>query len=1583
MNEMLNFIYKINEKGIFLWLENGLIKYRQYKECDSFDQIISEIKLNKDEIIKILEFNKIYDVSDPSEVNILRGTNKICDLSYAQERMRFIEVYNGGTNAYNITGMMYELKITEKWQEEVLEKSINSIVDKHEILRTLIKQNEYGIGYQEIKSLQEKKLEIKKLRFASEEEVKEQMEKDANHIYNLSQEYPIKVGIYRIDNKKNKAYLSIVIHHIAFDGWSVEIFLKELKKYYKYYALNEIGLKNQEEKIEAPKIQYKDFALWQKNLFQGERLKNEISYWKEKLKGYEALKLPTDRARPNKIDYKGKRIFFEVNEEDSLKLRMFSRELGVSLYSLLLAGYCLMLGAYSGQDDIVIGTPVSNRHYKCIEDVIGLFVNTLVLRVKLRNKDLVIDYIKYVADEVIKTQLYQNIPFEKIVEEVQEEKDVSKNPIFQTIFALESSSNIGDKDSSLDEFDSIIFGYYTQEIYNISKFDLSTYINDGNKKLTGNTEYAASLFDENTIRRFINTYIEILKYLSDLYNNEEKQSYTRIENITYLAKEEIEKIVYKWNITETYYPETLYSIVDLVEDKSLSCADHIAIIHSDMNITYSELNRRANKLANYLLEEGIGNEDVVAICLEKSFDVVIAILAVLKSGGAYLPIDVDCPEERFNYIIQDSKAKILITKVDILSKFQNIKCKKLFLDQFNYQKYNSLNLKKTIIQKSLCYIIYTSGSTGQPKGVLIQHDGMLNTLLSINKNLGVNKNDKILALSKLTFDLSVYDILGILISGTTIIIPDSLKSKDAEHWSSIVNKHGVTIWNTVPQLAKLWQYNEELLFPERKYHNRIRLFLLSGDIIQINLPDLLKNICSKELDIRCLGGATEASIWSIWHKKDDNLNSIIPYGKPMPNQYIYILDKMLNPVPIGVIGEIYIGGIGIARGYLSKPELTAEKFIANSFCKKSIGERIYKTGDIGKFLEDGTVIFIGRDDGQVKIRGYRIELREIEVILSLVKNIKQSFVTIESDSIVAYIVLKKPIDNIQELLKQACKENLPDYMIPKHIIILDQIPITENGKIDKKQLVKPYKIEDINYEEPKNGIEKTLANIWMDLLKIDKIGRKDNFFKIGGDSILSIQMVSRARKNQILLSVKQIFDTPTIEELAYNSKIINFNSTDEYEQGIVRLLPIQKWFFDNYKVLNHFNQASWFITEQEIDLKKLEDAINKIRYHHDSFRLRFKKKDSKWIQYYDKDFSEIKIQIEVNKLSEAEMINKINSIHKTLDISNGPIDYVLWFNGYGLLWIIHHLIVDSVSWRILLDDINLLYSNSILPSKTSSYKFWSDHIYEYNDLDQTYEFYSKLVPSNVLFKQYKIDDVMVDQISINFSQEITSKFIKEAHECYNTKPNDLLLAALKLSIGDVTGNYNISIDLEGHGRENLKNEVDLSRTIGWFTSIYPVNINISNPENLSNAIIEIKEGLKKIPYKGLTYGIALMNGKIKNQNSSILFNYLGQFNANTKNDGLFRFGDYIKGDCFDRIDSILYDLEINGVVNNNILSFWWKYNNSYTEQIVQIIDRFKIRFVQIVEHCINKENYNYTISDFDTNLDQDELNYITSLIEKL
>lgn len=1582
MNEMLSFIYKINEKGIFLWLENGLIKYRQYKECDSFDQIISEIKLNKDEIIKILEFNNIYDVFDSSEVNILRSTNKICDLSYAQERMRFIEVYNGGTNAYNITGMMYELKITEKWQEEVLAKSITSIVDKHEILRTLIKQNESGIGYQEINSLQEKKLEIKKLRLVSEEEVKEQMEKDANHIYNLSEEYPIKVGIYRIDNKKNKAYLSIVIHHIAFDGWSVEIFLKELKKYYKYYASKEIGVKNQEEKIEAPKIQYKDFALWQKNLFQGERLKNEISYWKEKLNGYETLKLPTDRARPNKIDYTGKRIFFEINEEDSLKLRMFSRELGVSLYSLLLAGYCLMLGAYSGQDDIVIGTPVSNRHYKCIEDVIGLFVNTLVLRVKLRNKDLVIDYIKYVADEVIKTQLYQNIPFEKIVEEIQEEKDVNKNPIFQTIFALESSSNIGDKDSSLDEFESIICGYYTQEIYNISKFDLSTYINDGNKKLTGNIEYAVSLFDENTIRRFIDTYIEILKYLSDLSSNKEKQFNTRIENITYLAKEEIEKIVYKWNITETYYPETLYSIVDLAEDKSISCADHVAIIHSDMNITYSELNGRANKLANYLLEEGIGNEDVVAICLEKSFDVIIAILAVLKSGGAYLPIDVDCPEERFNYIIQDSKAKILLTKIDILAKFQNTKCKKLFLDQFNYQRYNSLSVKKTIIQKSLCYIIYTSGSTGQPKGVLIQHDGVLNTLLSINKKLKVNKSDKILALSKLTFDLSVYDILGILIAGGTVIIPDLLKSKDAEHWSSIVNKHGITIWNTVPQLAKLWQYNEDLLFAERKYLNRIRLFLLSGDVIQSNLPDLLKNMCSEELDIRCLGGATEASIWSIWYKKDNNLNSLIPYGNPMPNQYIYILDKMFRPVPVGVVGEIYIGGIGIARGYLSKPELTAEKFIANPFCKKFIGERIYKTGDIGKFLEDGTVIFIGRDDSQVKIRGHRIELREIEAVLSSVKNVKQSFVTIEDD-IVAYIVLKIPINNVKECLKQICKENLPNYMVPKHIIIMDEMPITENGKIDKKQLAKPYEIESTNYEEPKNGIETTLANIWMDLLRVDKISRKDNFFKLGGDSILSIQMVSRARKDKILLSVKQIFDTPTIEELAYNSKIISFNSVDQYEQGIVRLLPIQKWFFDNYKVLNHFNQASWFITDQEIDLKKLEDTVNKIRYHHDSFRLRFKKEDSKWVQYYYKDFSEIKIQVEGNKLSEAEMIDKINSIHQTLDIINGPIDYVIWFNGYGLLWIIHHLIVDGISWRILLDDLNIFYSDSTLPPKTRSYKFWSDHIYEYNDLDQTYEFYSKSVNNNSLFKHLKRSDLMIDQISISFSQEITSKFTKEASECYNTQPNDLLLAALKLSIGDVTGHYNISVDLEGHGRENLGSEVDLSRSVGWFTSIYPVNINISNPESLSNTIIEIKEGLKKIPYKGLTYGIALMNGKIKNQNSNVLFNYLGQFNTNTKNHELFRFGDYIKGDCLNSVDSMFYDLEINGAVNNNILSFWWKYNKLDTEQVVQIIDRFKIRFIQIVEHCINKENYNYTVSDFEANLDQDELNYITSLIEKI
>jgi len=1561
---ILDFIYKLHNEGIVLWSENGSLKYRQYQEYPDFDKIIVQIKNHKTAIVELLELNGINKMPELGKELILKTGNNKAELSYAQKRMYFIEKYNKGSKAYNIPTMIYELEIKEAWQEEALEDSLQQIVSRHEILRTLIKEDKDGKDYQEVQDLNIKKFLITTKQLETEEELREQLIKDAYHVYELNIEYPIRTAIY---NVKEQKYLSIVIHHIAFDGWSIEIFLYELRQHYKQYVSKALGRRNTA-KLQDLKIQYKDFAVWQKNRLRGKIFQKELDYWCKQLIGYESLNLELDKPRPKEIDYKGAKEFFEIEVSSSNALRQFAMHLEVSLYSLLLAAYCLALRVHTGQEDIIIGTPAANRHYESVRELIGLFVNTLVLRISVKGSTPISYYIHDVGERVRQAQLHQDLPFEKLVEELVQEKDTSRHPLFQVVFALENFASgaipIKSPDTNIDleNLESIIRGYYPEDIYNISKFDLSMFIDDSGNNLKGNVEYAVNLFETKTIKRFILTYVHILQQLAQ-YNYKQLE-HIKIRDLEYLPDKQ--KIIYDWNNTsKSYLP--VKTLKHLIEQQVQIRPDSIAAIFENKHLTYCELNNKANQLASYLRLNGITVESIVAILTEKSIEFIIAIMAAIKAGAGYIPIDPSYPKERILYILNDSKTKIILTKQTFKDLYEGFIGKAVWLDNFAYAKYSNKSTDIDVVRQSLAYIIYTSGSTGKPKGVLIDSQGLLNTLVAVNEKFNINSSDTSLVLSSLTFDLSVYDILGLLIAGGKIAIPS--ESQDAVYWSRIVKEQQVTIWNTVPQLAKVWSYHEELFLAKCNL-NKIRLFLLSGDNIPNELPEQLKKITNSK--VVCLGGATEASIWSIWYESQEQIP--ILYGKPMPNQYMYILDNNMAPVPPGVRGSIYIGGAGLARGYLGKPELTAERFMANPFAEG----RIYHTGDVGKFTSDGNITFLGRKDNQVKLRGYRVELGEIESVLNKVRSVKQTIVLAnEEQLLLAYIVLEKAgvISNLEAIIQQKCRETLPHYMQPHDIIIIDEFPITSNGKIDRNKLLQDYKpiIKTSLEDSPKEGLEQTLANIWSELLRIEKISRHDNFFKLGGDSIMSIQLVSRARKEGINIDVKQIFNTPTIMELAKYARI-STNNTFEPEEGEFELLPIQQWFFTHHTDVNHFNQAVWFITSQDLSLTKLEQSINQVRASHGAFRLKFNKRDTKWLQHYELEFSNLQLKLEDTKLNKQQLIEAIDKIHKNLDIINGPIDHIIWFNGYGLLWVIHHLIIDGVSWKILLDDLNAAYLDKPLSPKSNSYKDWSACIQNYQNFDKVCTFYSQ--NDIQLLCNHSWSNRHTRETSIQFSQDITKKFIREANRCYNTLSNDLLLTALKLAIGDITKDYGVSIDLEGHGREVLDKNIDLSATVGWFTTIYPVTFKIANPDNLGSAIKTVKKHLHEIPHNGLSYAIAVQRGKIRDQNSSILFNYLGQLDSIGNP---FRFGNYTIGHCFSKKNQARYVIEINGAIKNDILSFVWQYCEAVSQDsMLQIISRFEARFIEVISHCTDSQNY---ASNFDIDLGEDELAYIMKLIK--
>jgi non-ribosomal peptide synthase protein (TIGR01720 family) len=728
-----------------------------------------------------------------------------------------------------------------------------------------------------------------------------------------------------------------------------------------------------------------------------------------------------------------------------------------------------------------------------------------------------------------------------------------------------------------------------------------------------------------------------------------------------------------------------------------------------------------------------------------------------------------------------------------------------------------------------------------------------------------------------------------------------------------------------------------------------------------------------------LYGPTEASIdVTSFECSSDSIAPNIPIGKPISNTEIYILDSLLNPVPVGIAGEIYIDGVGLARGYLNRPGLTAERFIPNPFGR---GSRLYKTGDLGRYLFDGNIEFLGRNDYQVKLRGFRIELGEIERAIETAEAVQQAIVLCREDlpgqkRLVAYVVSRNKEDSgLIESLQSLCQSHLPDYMQPSQWVILDEMPLTSNGKVDRKKLPAPEGREGLGiYQAPEGEIEERLAKIWSDLLGVERISRTDNFFQVGGDSIVSIQLVSRARQQGMVFSVKQVFETPTLASLALHVKEDHsVLASQELAQGKAPLSPIQRWFFDQAPVeAHHYNQAMWVKSEETIDLDRLQHALKEVYHHHDAFRLRYKKGSEGWEQYYAEEESPLPWEV-LEKCSQKDFGDICTDLQAGLNIEQGPLSRLIWFaEKKQLLWVIHHLIVDGVSWRILLEDLNLAYAGKALGSKSHSYRDWSESLSRYTPATTEYEYYqtqlqtiSKL-PTDYSYNGYTaLRDVQ--NLNITFSEETTKQFLQKAHQSYGTQPDDLLLLALVQAAGDCFGKYELCLDLEGHGREDLGEHLDLTRTLGWFTSMHPIILTLLDPSDMDQSIKHIKEHLRHIPQKGVAYGIL---SKIQNSCSfvqgDILFNYLGQWSNTKRNEEAFFFGEEDTGLTISLDNPLSHPLVINGSVAQGRLGFHWSYSTHHykRETIEKFSKAFKERLETLVDYCSEEKHFGYSPSDF-------------------
>lgn len=1036
-------------------------------------------------------------------------------LSFSQQRLWFLSQFEGSQSAYNIP---VALRLEGHLQDDLLVQSLQKIVDRHEVLRTHFVLHQ-GEPLQVVAEQIELPLERWDWRSLPPDQLNDSLQttlrQESQHSFHL-QTGPL-FRVVLIQATPTVHYLIATLHHIITDAWSMGILVQELVAHY--------NTQGQRDAMPPLGLQYVDYAQWQRQWLSQSEAAQQLAYWKTHLKGMSPLlELPTDHPRPPLQTFRGQTLKTRLDAELTRELNAIAQSTGTTLFMVLEAAFALFLSRLSRQSDIPIGTPVANRNTSELEPLIGFFVNTLILRNDVSGNPTVREFLERTKRLALEGYRNQDIPFEHLVEVVQPTRTLSHSPLFQVMFSFQ---NAPEKALELPNLT-----LTPVPIPNATaKFDLLLTMGESGGQLSADWEYNCDLFESATIERFADHFATLLGQMV-------QQPNAPIDSLSLLSAQARQQIVYDWNHTTTEFNDS-FLLHHGFEAKAKQQPEEIALLYADQTVSYQTLNHRANQVAHRLRELGVGPETLVGVYGERSPDLVVGLLAILKAGGAYIPLDPNYPPDRIAQMLEDAQPSVVLTQQQFVDRLPQHQSQILCLDQPNtFATYPTHNLDLEINPDQLAYIIYTSGSTGKPKGVMISHRGAVNTNLDINQRFRVGAGDRIISLASLSFDLSVYDIFGFLAAGGGIVIPPAKDTLNPAAWLQLMHQHRVTYWDTAPAVMEMLMttvIQQNLRLPDS-----LRVVMMSGDAISVTLPDQIRNHAQPQIQIYSFGGATEGSIWSICYPIEtvEPHWTSIPYGKPISNQRFHILDTNLNPVPIGVAGELHIGGTGVALGYFNRPELTAERFIPDPFFDEP-NAHLYKTGDLGRYLPDGTIQFLGRIDHQVKIRGFRIELGEIEAAITQSPNVQEAAIMVREDrpgskQLCAYVV-PQPQQTVEiTALRQTLRQKLPDYMVPAFIMCLEQLPLTSNGKVDRKALPQPEESGDrTSIALPQTQLERQIAQVWADLLGASTIGLHDNFFDLGGHSLLMVQVQAKLQTLlQRELNIVDLFQFPTIAQLA-------------------------------------------------------------------------------------------------------------------------------------------------------------------------------------------------------------------------------------------------------------------------------------------------------------------------------------------------------------------------------------------------------------------------------------------------------------------
>ncbi|AMP99732.1 Nonribosomal peptide synthetase [Pedobacter cryoconitis] len=1468
-------------------------------------------------------------------------------LSSSQRRLWIQSKFNTESVAYNMSSAYV---FEETFSRDAIEYAFTALIERHEILRTVIREDESGEVRQFIQLPESSGFKLSFYDLCqdqdAEDRAKELVSLDFSRNFDLEKGPLIRAGLYQISEQR--WIFSFVMHHIISDGWSMGILIRELLQLYHSY-LNGLG-----NPLVPLRIQYKDYAAWQQEQLNGTSLEGHRSYWLEQLSGeLPVLDLEGDQKRKSVRSYAGGVANRTLSKDDAAGIKGLSQGENGTLFMGLLAALNTLLYKYTQQTEMIIGSPIAGREHADLEGQIGFYLNMLALRGRFKGEDSYLSLLRHFREVTLGAYEHQVYPFDELVGSLNIAHDQSRNALFDVLIDFHDNRNAGGQ-----ELNNLKVSSFTGGEHVVSKFDLTFMFMESDQELSLSIEYNSDLYSRAYVERMHDHFAQLL---SAIVANPDLP----VQELNYISKAEENVLLNSFNANFDS-GETYRSVLSLFEEQVSINAGDMALSYDGLTLSYHELAAKSNQLAHYLKEEyKLQQGDMVGIMQERSDKLLISILGILKAGGVYVPIDPDYPQSRKEYILEDTGLQILLTQTSYmfdLSYYEgNVFAVDIQLDELGT---SAAPVVDEIAEEDMAYIIYTSGSTGQQKGCCVSHGSLANYIQWANSYYfdGTVKGNFGLFTS-LSFDLTVTSIFCALTGGGSLYIYNQEKSLSDIFTHTLSLESGIDSIKLTPSHIR---YLKDLNLSSES----LKCAIVGGEEVVSKHVEILKQI-NPGMRVYNEYGPTETTVGCTVQELE--AGEAVHIGRPISGAAAYVLDENLRLCAIGVSGELCISGAGVSLGYLNKEPLSREKFVADPY---RLGQRLYRTGDTGRWASDGTLIFLGRKDDQVKIRGYRIELGEIEQALLRHPDIDSSAVVVKAGGdgdheLIAYLTGSEPllIGEIRTYLHRV----LPAYMIPSLFVQLDSMPLTINGKIDRKQLPDPGKGMNSGtvYVAPVNETERALVEVYEEVLKKEYIGMKDDFFALGGDSIKSIQIISRLRKKGYSVSIQDILLLPVLDDLKEKIKLVTRKIDQDIIEGEILLSPIQQYFFGNSSEdAHHYNQSVLLESKDEISEEGIKKVFDKIVHHHDALRMVYQNTSNGWKQM-NKGIDQGYVFEIIDNYTESSFIEECERIQSTLDLEKGPLFKVCLFRKPGehrLLILAHHLIIDGVSWRIIFEDLSSLYQQYlsgeplVIPLKSDSFKYWMEKQEEYKthtDLLNEEPFWTAIgvtktdpLPLDHPLGTNLRSDAVIKSFNVN--QELTKKLLTQCHHAYQTDTNDILLAVLSLSIKEIFSLDKIVINLEGHGRESIGNEVDVSRTVGWFTTMYPVVLEINNDEDLIKHLVTSKEVLHRVPNKGIGFGILrYLAGKQYEIDPQINFNYLGDFGTgieNAEGSRLFDFvGEYhgMESSGNRRRDSIL---NVSGIIVDSKISILIEFSNKQFDDatIEDLLQSFQRRLENFI-----------------------------------